>query len=88
MYKTTPKLFTCVLLALLLINAKALLAQPNPVTNFGFEASSSSLTGWTTSNHPGTSAVAATKMHSGAYSFTNNYSKFRSFCRCYEIISR
>ncbi len=74
MYKTTPNLFTCVLLALLLINPQALLAQPNPVTNFGFEASSSSLTGWTTNNHLGTSAVSSAKMRSGSNSFSNNYS--------------
>ncbi len=71
MYKTTPKLFTCVLLALLLINSQLLKAQPNPITNFGFEANSSSLTGWTTSIS-GTSGVNSSEKRTGARCLSNN----------------
>ena len=74
MYKTIYNLFTCILSIMLLINQQVLLAQSNPVTNFGFEASSTSLTGWITANHPGTSAVSNTKMRNGLNAFTNNYS--------------
>lgn len=74
MYKRIPNLFTCVLITLLLCKSQTLSAQPNPISNFGFEASSSSLTGWNTSNHAGTSSVANSKMRTGLNSFSNNYS--------------
>lgn len=46
-------------------------AQPNPVSNYGFEASASSVTGWTTTNHPGTSSISTSNVRSGARAYAN-----------------
>lgn len=47
-------------------------AQPNPVTNYGFEASASAVTGWTTTNHPGTSSITTSNVRSGARAYANS----------------
>ncbi|MES2690404.1 MAG: hypothetical protein V4658_08380, partial [Bacteroidota bacterium] len=46
-------------------------AQPNPVLNYGFEASASAATGWTTTNHPGTSSITTSNVRSGARAYAN-----------------
>ncbi len=45
-------------------------AQPNPVTNYGFEVSSSP-SGWTTSTHPGTSNVTNNPVRTGSRAYSN-----------------
>lgn len=74
MYKNLLTIATSVLLILGLITTQELAAQPNLISNHGFEASSSTPTGWTTTNMGGTSSVSSTKKVSGSYSFSNNNS--------------
>ncbi len=57
-------------LTLLLMGTFQLKAQPNLVTNYGFE-NASTVTGWTTSNHVGTSSIATTNMRSGTRAYSN-----------------
>lgn len=56
--------------ALLLFGASQTNAQPNLVTNYGFE-NASTVTGWTTSNHAGTSSIATSNMRTGSRAYSN-----------------
>lgn len=54
-----------------LLFALELSAQSNLVNNYGFEASSSAATNWTTSTHAGTSGIVTSGSRSGANAYTN-----------------
>ncbi|TAE84364.1 MAG: T9SS C-terminal target domain-containing protein [Bacteroidetes bacterium] len=56
--------------ALLLLGASQTHAQPNLVTNYGFE-NASTVTGWITSNHAGTSSITTSNMRTGSRAYSN-----------------
>lgn len=51
--------------------ALGLSAQSNLVNNYGFEASTSAATNWTTTAHAGTSGIATSGARSGSNAYTN-----------------
>jgi hypothetical protein len=60
-------LLTAFILCALLCRIKA---QPNPVSNYGFEAATTA-TNWTTSNHAGTSSITTSNVRSGSRAYAN-----------------
>lgn len=61
-------LVKCLMITLLTVIFNQAEAQPNPVLNFGFEASSS-VASWTTSGHVGTSSIATSNVRSGSRAY-------------------
>ncbi len=63
---------------LILVFTQVLNAQPNPVSNYGFEKSNVSVTDWTTTSHAGISSISTSNSHSGSNCYNNTYSSTSS----------